>query len=144
MGSWRDSTSKEAQNDFDGLLNAALPFATDMLRKHQEFFPFGAAIDRSGSQRMIAADPGLGEQPPSLDVLAALVAGMRGERDSLRAVALVADVRLTDSDAVRVELEHREGSAIAIVLPYKVRRLRRGLDLGELKAAPGSRQVWDG
>lgn len=44
--------------------------------------------------------------------------------------------------AVRVELEHREGHAIADLLPYKKRRLRRGVEFGELGASAGEPQVW--
>jgi len=140
--SWRDSATPEAQDDLDGLVNAALPFATQLLEEHGEFFPYGVALDASGEARMVAGDPGQGEQPASLDVLATLVSGLRDQRDSLRAVALVSDVRLADSDAVRVELEHRDGHAMAVLLPYKKKRLRRGMDFGDLTAGPGSQQVW--
>ena len=47
-----------------------------------------------------------------------------------------------ESDAVRVELEHRDGHAISVLLPYKRKRLRRGLDFGDLSAGPGERRVW--
>jgi hypothetical protein len=140
--SWRDAATADAQNDLDGLVNAALPFATQMLESHGEFFPFGVALDGSGATRMVAGDPGHGEQPASADVLSTLVAGLRNQRDDLRAVALVSDVRLGDSDAVRVELEHREGQAMAVFLPYKQKHLRRGVEFGDLAAGPGSQQVW--
>jgi hypothetical protein len=57
-------------------------------------------------------------------------------------VALVSDVRLSDTDAVRVELEHREGQALAVFLPYKKKRMRRGVEYSDMTAGPGSRQVW--
>lgn len=41
MTSWRDGSSALAQDDLDGLLNAVLPLAEDLLGKHFEFFPFG-------------------------------------------------------------------------------------------------------
>jgi hypothetical protein len=142
VASWRDSATEQAQDDLDGLVNVALPFARQMLEEHGEFFPYGVAIDESGEARMVAADPAQGEQPASVEVLATLVAGLRSERESLRAVALVSDVRLAGSDAVRVEMEHRDGHALVVVLPYKKRRLRRGVDYGDLGAASGSPQVW--
>ena len=113
-----------------------------MLEEHGEFFPYGVALDACGEARMVAGEPGQGEQPASLDVLLTLVEGLRAERKSLRAVALISDVRLAESDAVRVELEHRDGHAIAVLLPYKKKRLRRGVDFGDLIATPGSQQVW--
>jgi hypothetical protein len=142
MTSWRDTATPQAQDDLDGLLNAALPFAQQMLDEHGEFFPYGVALDEAGDQRMLAGDPGQGEQPASLDVLATLVEGLRLERASLRAVALVSDVRLSDTDAVRVELEHRDGHAMAVLLPYRRKRLRRGVEFDSLSAGPAPLQVW--
>ena len=148
VSSWRDSATQQAQDDLDdlddldGLVNASLPFAQQMLDEHGEFFPHAVALDETGDLRMIAGDPGQGEQPASASVLATLVDGLRRERASLRAVALVSDVRLADSDAVRVELEHRDGHTIAVVLPYKKKRLRRGVEYGDLNAGLGSAQVW--
>jgi hypothetical protein len=43
---------------------------------------------------------------------------------------------------VHVELEHRDGQAIRVLLPYKRRRLRRGVDYGELGAAQGQPRIW--
>ncbi len=46
-------------------------------------------------------------------------------------------------DAVMAQLEHRDGGpAIAVLQPYKRRRLRRGVEVGELVAMPGERAVW--
>jgi hypothetical protein len=117
MTSWRGSASQQAQDDLDGLLNASLPFAQEMLDKRGEFSPYAAAITVSGETRLIAGDPGEGEQPTSAAVTQVLVEGLRGERDTLRAAAVVSDVRRSDSDAVRVELEHEEGQAITVLLP---------------------------
>jgi hypothetical protein len=142
MSSWRDSASQQAQDDLDGLVNAALPFATQQLDTHGEFFPFGVALSDGGESRVVAGDPGQGDRPPSTAVLATIVEGLRGERDALRAVALVADVRLSDGDAVRVELEHSEGQAFAVLLPYKKKRFGRGIEYGGLTAGLGAAQIW--
>ncbi|MCP3883154.1 MAG: hypothetical protein GY701_32860 [Sulfitobacter sp.] len=142
MTSWRDSASQQAQDDLDELLNASLPFAQQLLDRHGEFFPFAATMTASGETRLVAGDPDQGEQPNSTDVLQTLAAGLRSELDQLRATALISDLRLVDSDAVRVELEHSEGHALAVLLRYKKRRLRRGADYGDLAAAPADRQIW--
>lgn len=99
-------------------------------------------LEESGETRMIAGDPGHGERPSSTEVLNILVEGLCSERDELRATALVSDVRVADSDAVRVELERRDGQAIAVLLPYKKKRLCRGVHYGDLAAAPGEQRVW--
>jgi hypothetical protein len=142
MTSWRETTSQQAQEDLDALLELILPFAQQQLAEHGEFFPFAAAVGADGAPRLIAADPGRGERPASTDVLDQLVGGLREQAGDIRAAALVADVRVGESDAARVELEHRDGQAICVLLPYKRRRLRRGVDYGELGAAPAQPRIW--
>lgn len=78
----------------------------------------------------------------STDVIATMLEGLTRTRDDLRAIAIVADVRTSDWDAVRVELEHRDGHAIAVLLPYKKKRFGRGIAYGSLRAAAGTRRVW--
>ena len=81
---WRDTTSEHVQSDLDRLLNTVLPFADEMLRKHGEFYPYGAAITREGEEQVFAADPGETEDPNPSEVLTSLVSGM-----SERSVATV-------------------------------------------------------
>lgn len=142
MASWRDTASQQTQDDLDTLLALTLPFAEQQLTKHGEFFPFAAALSADGSPKLIGAHSALGDRPASLDVLDDLVSGLRAQSGGLRAVALVADVRFEDSDAVRVELEHHDGPAIRVLRPYKKKRLRRGVDYGTLVAGPGSSHIW--
>ncbi|MDJ0663973.1 MAG: hypothetical protein QNJ75_05390 [Acidimicrobiia bacterium] len=142
MSSWRDNVSQQAQDDLDELLNASLPFAQKMLGKHGEFFPYAFVIGTDGEIRMVAGDPNLGEQPPSAAILASITEGLRSERDTIRAAALVSDVRLVDTDAIRVETEHVEGQAIEALLPYKTSRLRRTVKYGSLMASQSDPQIW--
>jgi hypothetical protein len=140
--SFRDSASQQVQDDLDGLMNAALPFAQRMLAEQGEFVPYGVARELDGETRMVAVDRGHGRPPTNSDLLVALVHRLRSERDSLRAVALVSDVHLAASDAIRVELEHREGHATAVFLPYTKKRLPRGVEFGDLEARLRTQQVW--
>jgi hypothetical protein len=43
---------------------------------------------------------------------------------------------------VRVELEHREGQAIAVLLPYKKKRFGRGVEYLPLATGGAIQQVW--
>jgi hypothetical protein len=143
MPSWRDSASPEAQEQLDELLNVVLPFAQQELEKHGEFFPYAAAIDASGEPELVAAVPAEGgERPASTDVIDACLAALGEKRERIQAAAVVADVSTPDGDAIRVELEHAEGHAIAVFLPYSKKRLGIGVDYGELHAQPGRPQVW--
>jgi len=113
-----------------------------MLDEHGEFFPFAVALSSSGETRTVLGDPGLGDRAPSEVVLEVLVAGLRNDRGNLRAVALVSDVRMSDSDAVAVELEHSEGPTMAVYLRYRARRFRGGVRFGGLVAGAGSPAIW--
>ncbi len=96
MRARRRGASQQAQDDLDGLLNAALPAGQEMLEKDGEFFPYGVALRTDGEARMVAGYTG-DEHPPSAEVHALLVDGFREQRDDLRAVAIVSDVRTSDS-----------------------------------------------
>jgi hypothetical protein len=84
------------------------------------------------------------EHPVSVAVLKSLLNDFRRSRDDLRAVAICSDVRLpdSDSDAVRVQLEHQDGQAIAVLLPYKKRRSAQGIEYQDFRAARSHAQVW--
>jgi hypothetical protein len=105
------------------------------------------AVRRVLPFRIDRIDPGAGERPKSQLVLDALYAGARSGAANLRAVAVVADVRLArGGDAVRVELEHKEGTVLVVLLPYS--RTRRGLKktitFGQMTVSAGHQRVWDG
>jgi hypothetical protein len=141
MTSWRDSASQQAQDDLDGLLNMTLPFAQQMLAKRGEFYPFGATVTTSGKMQLLAGELGQ-EHPASADVVSLLVERLRQDRGSLRAVAICSDVRLRDSDAVRVELEHQDGQVIAVLMPYRKRRFGGGVEYDDLRGGTADKQVW--
>lgn len=145
MTSWRDSASPEAQDDLDGLLDAVLGFAQQQLDARGEFFPYAAAVGRDGETQMLAAQPDPDEtQPRSADLIDACIAALVSQRDYIRAGAVVADVRVSElgSDAIRVHLEHAEGHALTVLLPYAKERVGRGIDYGQLRAQAGSRHIW--
>jgi hypothetical protein len=145
MTSWRESVPEPVQEHIDGLINVALDAASEFLDKSGEFFPFGLAVGEDGEISMFGVDPGLGEHPESTDVLRSLGDVARGERERFQAVAFTADVSLQDgSDAVRVQLEHREGVVLEIVAPYRRRRFTGRVTLDQGAVSRGTAQVWMG
>lgn len=144
MPSWRDSASPQAQQDLDRLLEPALGFAQQQLAQHGEFFPYAVVVRTDGQTEMVTARPDATSDPPaSADVIDACRTTLAERRDQLRAAAVVADVRLPDgSDAVQVELQHTQGTALTILLPYSKKRFGRSIDYGQLRAAAGTRHVW--
>lgn len=118
------------------------PLAEDLLGKHGKFYPFGGSISSQGEASLTAADPGVGEHPASDEVLAGLHDGARANAATLRAVAFVADVRANGSDAVQVELEHQEGEALVVLLPYTRSRFRKALAFGQMSVSSGQPRIW--
>jgi hypothetical protein len=145
VSSWRDIASPEAQDDLDGLLNTMLGFGQQQLAKHGEFFPFGGAIGNDGALEMIAAHPDAhDDRPASADVVDACVAALRSKRDAIRAGAVASDVRVrapAAGDAIRVDLEHAEGHALTVLLPY-TKKWRGKIDYGTIAAHAGEHRIW--
>jgi hypothetical protein len=99
-------------------------------------------VSGEGEASLTSADPGVGGHPASDAVLANLYEGARANAVNTRAVAFVADVRANGSDAVRVELEHREGMALVVLLPYTRSRFKKALTFGQMSAATGETRIW--
>ena len=125
MSSWRDIASQPAHEDLDGLVGVALDFARQQLGTRGEFFPFAVAVGGNGAIEIIDARLDTAdEHPPSAEVLAVCVASLRSKRAGIRACATAADVTLDQprrGDAIRVDLEHAEGHALTVDLPYTAR-----------------------
>lgn len=145
MSSWRDIATPQAQQDLDGLVAITIDFAQQQLAAHGEFFPFAAAITNTGTVEMIETRPDNHDQhPPSAEVLAACVTTLRSKRADIRACATTTDVTLRSpqrGDAIQVDLEHHDGHALTVVLPYTTKR-RRNIDYGPIQAHPGPHQIW--
>ena len=133
------------RRQIDDVLDALLPFAHQLLDKHGEFFPFGAAMGRDGKIGMVAGDTGT-EHPPSDEVMELIREAMRRDRDKYVAVGLCYDVRVrtsaaaAPSDAICVSLEHRDGMAVDVVEPYAKRGTK--IEYGSLSAQQGRKTVF--
>lgn len=130
--------------DLDALLNVLLPFAQNMLAKHGEFYPYAATMTVEGKVTLVDSHDG-DEHPTSQAVLDVLHAGLREQANTaeIRAVGVCFDVRvrapgkLEKTDAVQVNLEHVDGEAVSVFLPYK-KSIFGKLEYGDLFATPGT------
>jgi hypothetical protein len=140
---WRDETPQALQDDLDLLAEQVLDAAQHLLEKNGEFYPFAVKLSDDGTPQMVGADPGEGERPSSQAVLDLLYEGAVATREGMRAAAFATPVETPDGDAVRVEIEHRDGGlAIALLLPYRRKKLRKAIEFGQLAAAAGERHIW--
>ncbi len=114
-----------ARPDLEEVMNTLIPFAQQMLAKAGEFFPFGASMRPDGTLAQNGTYTG-SEHPPSQELIDLLVAGFQRDAaaGSLRAAGICFDVRIVPpgatekSDAICVQLEHADGEAIEIYVPY--------------------------
>jgi len=130
----------------DALLNQLLPFAQQCLAKYGEFHPFGAALKQDGEMGLIAADPGE-EDRESQVVIDMMLDGMKQNRDQYLAVGICCDVlgmlpgETKKTDMIQVSLEHRDGTALDVLMPYRKRRFL-GVRYEELVAVQGTPAVF--
>lgn len=115
----------QAKADCEELLNAAMPFAVQMLERDGEFFPFGNAMQSDGKIVAVGGYDGR-EHPHSAELMRLIKAGFveAARRSEYRATALVYDVRVKapsngdSSDAIAVSLNHRDQYSVIVLFPY--------------------------
>jgi hypothetical protein len=137
-----------AQADLEELMNFLIPFAQQMLAKSGEFFPFAAAMKQDGTIAQIMSYDG-NEQPVSDDLIAILMDGFREDasKGELRATGICYDVRVAfgsstnKTDAICVWLEHSDGEAKIIYLPYHKDSFG-ALEYGDLKMTLAEKKVF--
>ena len=138
-----------AKAQAETLLNEVLPFAEQMLGNYGEFHPYAGALRPSGEVVSIGGYDGR-EHPPSKDLIDLLAGGLRqsAAAGEYVATALVYDVKITPesaddpTDAIAVELEHKDGYAATVYFPY---RLSDGQPiLASPFVTPDSRSIFSG
>ena len=118
---------KMQKQQLESLLQAALPFGEMMLKNHGEFFPYGATMGVDEKITNVGGYTG-DEHPKSVEVIKLLKDAYRrdGAAGKIMACALVYDVRVIPpgqtekTDAVAVDLDHRDGMSVTMIYPYKI------------------------
>jgi hypothetical protein len=115
--------------DLDELLTLLFEFAQLMLRQSGEFYPFAAAVKRDGQIQSIGGNTG-DEHPLSQDLIVFLAESLKREaaEGKIRASGICTDVRIVPpggtekSDAICALLEHEDGEAVEVFMPYRKTR----------------------
>jgi len=140
---WRDDISEGAQSDLDTVFSQAALLARTLLMRNREFFPFAATIGAKGAVGLSTPVPDA-TTPTVQDVIEAITAELRHDKAGKRAYAMVALARTADGEeAVRIELEHKEGIGLLIGMPV-VRSESGAVTFGDMAAHPGQRLIWPG
>lgn len=137
----RISHQERIQQDLDELLSQLAVLAKALIIRNGEFFPFGASIGKRGKYTLVTPVPEA-DQPTSHDVVDAIFSDLRSSRGSLRACGVAAMAATVEgTDAVRIELEHSEGSSLVIALPY-TRGDLGAFAYGDMEAHRANRRIW--
>jgi hypothetical protein len=138
---WRASLSQAAQADLDRLFADSIQVAAIGL-EHQNLAPFMLVIATNGDRAM--RNLGAPSRQRSVD---AVITALQNETDAenLRARATVMDVTVREpfaGDAINVRLEHREGQAIDILVPYRTTDDGITIDGQAMKASVDVARLW--
>jgi hypothetical protein len=146
MTNWRDGASDEVQDDFDRLAEVTIAAARNFLDQGGDFIPFPMVIKADGELALIGLEQPVTPSVPDPDeVMAGIVKLFRERRNSIRALAIGADVQVPEeaTDAIEVRLEHRDGLAVTVLVPYQIDSLDDTYIYEEPRIQDGDRQIWD-
>lgn len=121
------ATEEQVREDANEVLNASVTYAKRMLRRYGQFGPFGYRMNQDGivamesvAQHEMPADPSM-----LLDLLYEQLAE-RAKKGLLVATATASNVTMNKesdegfTDAVMVEIEHKNGYCVRAFVPYKI------------------------
>ena len=148
--SWRDDTSQQVQGELDELLDVSIRAAQQKLDVAGAFYPFAVTLTGAGVTDQLTPQVRTGprEVADVGEVFELCWAALRAEAGAVRAGAVVTNVGSPEGDAIAVALEHAEGPAIEVYLPYVTQGKTNGKKpaqkhrFGDLQAAPGQPRVW--
>jgi hypothetical protein len=139
MASWRDTASAQVQADLDALLDAALSTAEQSLRDSGGFLPFAVARTYDGEDQLVNVAVPSAEPDPE-ELLTSLWQSLAEHSGDFRAAGVVTDRTADGGDQVAVQLEHAEGPAIEVTLPYRL--VDGAFEPGTLAAGEGIAHLW--
>lgn len=138
---WNEDLTDDVAADFNALLDRLMPLAQDRLRSEGVCWPVAAAFDAKGIATDLI-DPV--DSPRSVRERLDVVYQTLGERSEwLRSTGIAADVRALGVDTLRVTVEHRQGPAFDVFLPYTRSRFRKTVLFGEVRIVSAYPAVWD-
>ncbi|HVU73479.1 MAG TPA: hypothetical protein VHE83_11015 [Mycobacteriales bacterium] len=142
MSDWRERVSGAALHDFEVLMGSVLPSAESTLKRFGELQPFGASITADGDLVRLNADPRLGQNPQSRDVIRGIYTGARAAAFARRAIAVVQTGKSGGGSAMRIDMEHKDGTTVSVVVPFTISRFKKTYTRGTIMSGPGERRVW--
>jgi hypothetical protein len=115
-----------AKSDCDALFKEVMPAARPLVDRFGEFYPFSMTMDPQGGVAGLSASPS-SDTPSVGEVWDSLGRSLRdlAAAGKLRAAAICVNTKITmagtEQDAITVFVEHKDGLALEIVVPYQRR-----------------------
>ena len=129
------------------LMNELMPIGVDFLKKHGEFYPYGAVINIDGTIKLLGFYEG-SEFPASKDIIDGLIETCKqfAVNGEIKASGIVWNTSVTSTDgkgtdSIIISLEHKENYSVRVGLPYKIGLFKR-VKLGNLFALEGDKSVF--
>lgn len=146
MSEWPGEASDEVQEDFDRLAEVTIAAAQHFLDLNGDFIPFPMAVKADGELALIGLEQPQPPTPPDPnEVIDGIVALFRERSGSVRALAIGADIEIAAEamDAIEVRLEHRDGFAITVIVPYQMDPLDDSYLYDEPRVTPATPRIWN-
>ena len=135
------------KEECEELLNALLPFAVNQLKKHGEFYPFGAVLNKDGEISFTAVDS-CDDHPDSTGMINRLtvVHNVQAKQGEIKASGICWNASILHengekSDAVLLSLEHRDDYSVVVGQPYKIGLFKK-VNLKPLFAQNGKHDIF--
>jgi hypothetical protein len=128
--------SAEVHGDLDPLVATYLDATFTILQKDKYISPMGMILEISGESRFVGLLP---KDEKNVDMAAHLDAYrqlLKQQMEGNKASLLGYDVKIHDpeyNDAICIELHHKSGAKIKLLVPYKFSGLRKQLNTGEIQ-----------
>ena len=138
-----------AHPDLDRLVDFCVKFAQDQLKKRGAFYPFAATVWPSGELTPLAIYSGDDSPKPQalIDEFTELLKNL-AQSGEAHATALCYDSRVSTAgnqsekkDAIAVSLEHSNGEAVIVYLPYR-KKLFGGYNYDSIIGVAGGRKFF--
>ena len=139
---WRSTASPQAQDDVDKLFGDVIKFVAVELAHADGFAPFMMVIGLDGEVAMRRSVIAAASQDE-----VGIVHGLELDSDAARtrARAVVLDVTAAApmaGDAIKIKLEHSEGVAIDMLVPYRIDSEGATIDVLAANAARADLLLW--
>ncbi|MDO3070510.1 Uncharacterised protein [Mycobacteroides abscessus subsp. bolletii] len=139
---WRSTASPQVQSDLDMLYTDSISLVAEDLGHSDTFGPLMLVVERGGGKALRRT---AGVQTPLRESEIVKQLEAPGDAETLRARATVLDVTVKEpftGDAIKIKLEHAEGVAIDILVPYRVTAEGKSIDVNAQNAAVAERLLW--